>query len=387
MKPFTTLFSLCLVHALFSASAADPPESLRVFYFGNSLTGSAMPDFHEKLGESAGKRWICDAFLGAGWQTWQHRNELWQAMGRPVDAGTQSASSRGDLTLDDKLARAASFKPRRFLEGEWDAIVIQVFGTRLHHVTDRMWGSAFEGPVDAGDVAAAADIIRTFLKKNPEGRAFIYTVWPSMPGGAVPPDDQLPEWAIEMKKRSGKIREAEFPDREGFDYAVQWEKSYQGDYEKPWIGNICRTRDYTSQVFEGIRKEFPELWKRGRLTRIPGGELFFELDKKMRAGAMPGITTIEDYYTDVQHIRAGLPAYSVAALFYAALFQADSGSLDFSLYNDSAQYGPDMHHDRGEVIPITPDRAKVVHETIREILARHPHCPGYEFPSPKIQIQ
>ncbi len=196
-----TLFST--MAAPVDAKSEEKPDSIRVFYFGNSLTGSAIPDFHEQLGKGAKKTWICDAFLGAGWQSWQHRNELWRAMGRTVDAETQSASSRGDLTLDDDLAKSAPFKPKKFFGGGWDAIVIQIFGSKLHNVTDSMWGSKFDGPVDVGDVAAASDIIRTFLKKNPQGKVFIYTVWPNMQSGQIPPDDQLPNWAIEMKETSG----------------------------------------------------------------------------------------------------------------------------------------------------------------------------------------
>ena len=359
--------------AAVEARSEEKSNAIRVFYFGNSLTGSAMPAFHEELGKSAGKQWICDVFAGAGWQSWQHRNELWRAMGQAVDAETQSASSRGDLTLDEDLAADAAMKPKRFFAGQWDAIVIQVFGSRLHHVTDRMWGSTFDGAVDVGDVAAAGDIIRIFLKKNPQGKVFIYTVWPNMRSGEVPPDDQLPKWAVEMKQRSGRIRTAEFPDREGFSYAAQWNKPYKGDFDKPWIGNIARTRDYTNQVFEGVKKNFPELWEQGRLVRIPGGELFFELDKKMQAGAMPGLATIEDYYTDVQHIRAGLAAYSVAALFYAAIFEQKPDSLDYTIYNNPEKYGPDLFHDRGEILPITPEQAKVLHETIWEVVTKHPY--------------
>lgn len=370
---FSTVLALmcaAIAHGAKANHNGKNPQVMRVFYFGNSLTGSSMPALHEELGRSAGKQWVCDAFLGAGWQSWQHRNELWRALGRPVSAATQDASSRGELTLDDSLAKSATFKPKAFLGGQWDAIVIQIFGSRLHHVTDSMWGSTFDGPVDVGDVAAASDIIRIFLQNNPQGKVFIYTVWPNMPSGKVPPDDQLPQWAIEMKERFGGIRTAEFPDRDAFDYAAQWNKPYQGDFDKPWVGNICRTRDYTSQVFHGIKANFPDLWKQRRLIMLPGGELFFELDKKLQAGAMPGVATIKDFYTDVQHIRAGLPAYSIAALFFAAIFEEKPDALDFQIYNNPQKYGEDPHHDRGEILPITDERAKVVHQTIWEVLQK-----------------
>jgi hypothetical protein len=100
------------------------------------------------------------------------------------------------------------------------------------------------------------------------------------------------------------------------------------------------------------------------------------LDKKMQAGQVPGIPTIKDFYTDVQHIRAGAAAYCIAALFYAAIFEEKPDALDWRIYNDSEKYGPDMHHDRGDVLPITPERAKVVNETIWEVLRKHPHAWG-----------
>jgi len=372
-----------LLFGVFCIKAGEPardnerPQSVRVFYFGNSLTGSSMPALHPELGKSAGKQWICDAFLGAGWQSWQHRNELWRALGRSVDATTQSAFSRGDLTLDESLAASAAFKPKIFLTSEWDAIVIQIFGSRLWFVTDNMWGSTFDGPVDIGDVAAASDIIRIFLAKKPEGRVFIYTVWPSMPAGKVPPDDQLPAWAVAMKKRLGEIRTAEFPDREHFDYEKLWASPYLGDHEKPWtLADYphWRTRAYTEQVFEEIKKNFPELWTTGRLHHLPGGELFSRLNKKMEAGEFPGVKSIKDYYTDVQHIRAGAPAYSIAALFYTGLFRERPDTLDYTIYNDQKRYGEDPHHDHGEVLEITPERANVIHETIWELLTTHPQA-------------
>jgi hypothetical protein len=114
-KTIIALSLLVAATAVGDARSEEKTDTMRVFYFGNSLTGSAMPGFHEELGKSAGKQWICDVFAGAGWPTWMHRNELWRAMGRPIDAGTQSASSRGDLTLDDDLVKSASFKPKKFV--------------------------------------------------------------------------------------------------------------------------------------------------------------------------------------------------------------------------------------------------------------------------------
>ncbi len=152
---------------------------------------------------------------------------------------------------------------------------------------------------------------------------------------------------------------------------------YQGDFDKPWIGNICRTRDFTSQVFEGIKKAFPELWKQGRLVRVPMGEVCYELDKKMQAGQFPGHTTVKDFYTDVQHFRAGMASYTIKALFYAAIFEEKPHVLDYTIYTDPAnKKAKDPSHECGEIIPISEKQAKILHDTIWDVLNNHPHAWG-----------
>lgn len=376
--PFFPVVVSLAVGLVSQAGLADDtsPDTMRVFYFGNSLTGSSQPEMHADLVKPLGKTWKCIDFLGAGWQTWQHRNELFRALGKPLSA-EQSMESKGDLTLDTKPGEKPNFKVRQYLDNEWDAIVIQIFGSALDRKTKEQWGQKFDQAINVGDVVAASDIIRNFLEKNPKGQVFIYTVWPPMDPGKVPPDDQLPEWAVKMKQRSGRLRTAEFPDRDAFNYAERWQAPYLGDMDEPWKAAPFphwRTRDYSDKVFAGIKANFPELYAEGRLHHLPGGEVFFELDKKMQAGAFPGISTIKDFYTDVQHVRAGAADYTVAALFYAGLFNEKPDGLDYKIYNDQTRYGEDPNNDVGAVLEITPERAKVINDTVWEVLQNHPQA-------------
>lgn len=228
--------------------------------------------------------------------------------------------------------------------------------SQVEEVTSEKWGRTFERPIDAGDIAAATDIARLYLKLNPEGLVFLYAPWPPMEGG---------------EPRDG-MRGAEFPLRDQFDYEEQWLRKYTPT-DKPWIGHVNRTQDFCYQVFEGMKANLPELWKAGRLRMIPAGDLFLALDKKMRVGQVPGIARIQDFYTDVQHIRAGLPRYTVAALFYACLFEQSPEGLDWTLYNDKAKYGEDLYHDKGELLEITPQTASLVNSVIWETVNEHPH--------------
>ncbi len=359
-----------------SASGA-PVTSLddpyRIYYFGNSLTESSRPAWHKELFIPAGKHIENFAFLGAGWQTWQHRNEVFNAMGKPLSETAERAGSQGDLTIGKEAIVKASRAPKVFLEQDWDAILIQVFGTHVNKMASEMYGKTqFGQEIEVGDAGAAIDLINVFLAKNPQGTIYIYTVWPSMPAGQIPPSKELPEWA---KQEGARIKEAEFPNRDEFDYAAQWDKPYDGEFEKPWIGFIHRTRDYTNKVFEAVKEAFPELWVQGRLRMIPGGELFYDLDKKAQAGLIPGISSIEDFYTDVQHIRAGLANYTIAALYYAAFFREKPPlNLDYTKYNTQEEYGQDLNHDFGGVIEITPERAEAIHKTIWDVLQNHPYA-------------
>jgi len=341
-------------------------KSLRAFYFGNSLTGCTNPQWHADLGASAGKQWTCEAMLGAGWPLWSHRREL------NMDGFNISTGPRGDLTIDPEFVESASFKARQFYRGSpWDAIVMQPFSSSLERTVTEMWGTKFDRPTDVGDVAAASDLIALYLKTNPKGRACVYADWPPMPAGKIPPEDERPEWA---RVEGVRIAAAEFPRRDEFDYEQEWlgKKFSQDNPDRPWLDD-GRCRDYHYQLFEALKAKFPELWQQGRLRMIPTGDVFMALDRKMQAGQVSGVATIKDYYTDVQHIRAGLPRYTAAASFFAVLFEEHPKALDWQIYNDESKYGEDPHHDKYPFVAITPERVQVVNDTIWEVVAGHPY--------------
>lgn len=116
----------------------------------------------------------------------------------------------------------ALVKRHKFLTEKWDAIVLQPFSLELTWKCKELWGVKFDRETAVGDIASAIAIIDVYLALNAQGRVFIYQDWPAMSPGKVPPDDQLPAWAVKMKQKSGQIREAEFPDRAAFDYEREW---------------------------------------------------------------------------------------------------------------------------------------------------------------------
>jgi hypothetical protein len=344
------LLAAVLLAVCLSASAGD---SLSVFYFGNSLTANTMPKWHGALGKSAGKEWTAHAWLGAGWQLWQHREGLRQG-GAEFDP-----SSQGDLTISDEHIVSRNYHVLKLFNQKWDAIVLQAFSPHLELVATQMWGKVcFDEPTDCGDIQSAADLIAFFLKLNPEGRVFLYQVWPRMRSG----------------KDSDGGRDAETPLRDQFDYEEQWEQEYISA-PKPWQygDSPHRTRDFNEKLFKALVEMYPELWEEGRLRMIPSGDIYQELDKAMRKRKVPGLRSISEFYTDIQHQRAGLARYTIAAIFYACLFEEHPEDLDWEIYNDAKAYGPDPHHDAGELLEIDEEQVEAINDIIWETLTDHPY--------------
>ncbi len=86
------------------------------------------------------------------------------------------------------------------------------------------------------------------------------------------------------------------------------------------------------------------------------------------------IDDIEDFYTDRQHIRAGMAEFTAAACFYTALFGAHPGSLDWTIYNIPTDYASNPSHDRFPTLQITSNRAEQVCDVIWEVFTSHPFC-------------
>jgi len=349
-----TVVAIALAALLTAAPAraadGDGPDRLRVYYFGNSLTGNTMPTFHPAIGKSAGREWVMERSQGAGWQVWQH------------------------VYLD-----SAKRHREAIAGGEWDAIVVQAFGgPAFNEVVNQMWGKVhFDQPTDVGDLHCTAALIRLLLKGNPDGRAYLYSDWPGM-AVKVPKEQQELSKDLKDADRWHAIME---PFRKAFDYEAAWLVPYDRKAEeakKPWLRNNA-TRAHDHQLMEELKKQFPAMWKAGRLGMIPAGDVFLAVDRKARAGKVPGVEGIGDFYTNGVHIRSGLPRYTVTATFYAVLFRDRPHNLDWKIYNDQSTYMNKPNRwiccekDLGVHLPITPEAARIVNDTIWDVVTMNPY--------------
>jgi len=364
------------VTLLVAAATGANCESLNAIYFGNSYLENSVPWFHPTLAKSAGHEMKVQAFLGPGWQIWMH-----------VD------------TFDKNPERAK--KP--LIEGDWDAVVIQHFASHPllnDHVTTRVFHTQepWAAPRDVSDFASACVIIDTFLSKHPDrGRAFIYNSWPALTGAeefrrrvqdetrksfesqGLPREEVLKK----VKERKPTLEEM-IPLMKAFNFEAEWLAKYEPNRATPHESKHFHSRDYVWSLMELLKTKYPKLWAEKRLALIPIGDVFLALDKKMRAGEVPGIENVGFFSRDGGHVRAGLPRYTLAATCFAVMFRAHPKALDYSIYNDLANYtnenikqlgfGGYVHQpDLGVLLEITPERAKIVNETVWEVVRSHPY--------------
>jgi hypothetical protein len=419
------------------AAGAEEVQQLRTYYFGNSFTGNTMPGLHPLLGESAGKEWAVEASIAPGIPIWAH-------MKKQMDKGPDY----------EKFNRIGA---------ETDAIVMLIFGGDglSCFVTEKWQGKVkFDKPTDIGDIAACSYLIREYLQLNPDGRAYIYTAWPGIPGvkdlrariqeeaiqSAMRPGETRRDVMKRIKKRKPNHEEME-PLRKSFGYASRWlnegyvanltketrdrlqkyrgllsrsrrprapkvtlthlaaagetdEATVRADFkmvgwdDKPvepaalqeaidsFLDKATMThcRQHMWAVMDGLIKNFPELWKEGRLGMVPVGDVFLELDKRMRAGKVPGLVNIGEYSADGGHLRSGLPRYTLAATYFAVLFREHPSKVDWRIFQersnyDSGKFGFYVHQpDLAVHLDITPERAKVVNDTIWEVVSKHPYA-------------
>lgn len=370
-----------LLSTIASMAAAQTDEKpFRVMAFGNSFYENSVPWFQPTMFATGGEKMEITTRIGPGWQIWMHMNAYFY---------DNPKSGRDELA-----------------SGKWDAIVLHHFGAHpllADNVRDSVWHNqeSWGEKRDVSDFGASTFIIDELLKARPDdGKVFMYTSWPPVPGAGdfqkrvrdetrvsleakgLPREEVLQR----VKERKPTLQELT-PLFENYDYAAGWLARYEPNPENPAGSQNFHTRDYARQLMDLLKKRYPKLWADGRLGQIPNGDVFLALDEKMRAGKVPGVPNVGFYRRDGGHVRAGLPRYTLAATTFAVMFGRHPRELDASVYNDIENYrnekmatlpgrvGPGYIHfpDCGELLEITPERKKVVDETIWEVVAGHPY--------------
>ena len=192
--------------------------------------------------------------------------------------------------------------PQALTEHSWDVLCLQPFDRHI------------EG--NKGDLAMVRKFVAMALPKSPNLQVYVYARWP-------------------RRDQDGAL-----------DYGRQWLRKYTGGWD-----NSNETKDYFERLVAELRRALPGLKK--PVLMVPVGHVMHELDRRMRAGQMSGISRIDQVYRDQIHLDH-VGRYIVACTFFATFYGQDPTGLPTEPYGS-----------------MDPDLAKVIQETAWSIVSTH----------------
>lgn len=296
---------------LVSASAADAlTNSLRVYYVGNSVTDTIRYGCLARLAETRGVKitWGRHMIPGAPLE-WLY--------GHPDDGFRENPYGGWRRALSDFA---------------WDAVSFQPFDRHLH-------GKNKEGE-EVGDVALIARLAKLAAEKNPAVQVYVYARWPrvTVNGKGVPFDKNDYDPA-----KPGSGHDLSKID----DYSKRWNAKYTGGWDAS-----NETRDYFETLLREVRKETASL-KHPPLL-VPVGHVMADLHEQMKAGKIPGWTSIYQFYKDGIHLNEP-GSYVVGCTYFAALLKQSPAGLPTEPYGK-----------------ISPDLATMIQQTAWRVVRAHP---------------
>lgn len=142
-------------------------------------------------------------------------------------------------------------------------------------LTLQLWGSDLAGDLDAGK-----GLIAMAKARNPAVRTFLVETWVHKEKTLTP------------------------------DFPTQWARPWTAEQRGGTPPIPCRA--YARLVFQRMQEANPGL------HLIPVGSVLAELDKRLRAGALPGLTRVEDLYADEVHLNA-IGNYAALETYYTVI--------------------------------------------------------------------
>jgi hypothetical protein len=283
-----------------AAAAPRKHQELRVYHIGNSVTDAIHYKSLQQLAKANGDNYVYGRHMIPG-------------------APLQFIWDKPETGFKEN---PYGYYPSALKDYEWDVITLQPFDRQL------------DGKDGFGDLTHCKKFIDLALPKSPGVQVYVYERWP---------------------RRKEKVKKNPSSGYEPFDYQAQWQRKYTAK----WDGSN-ETRNYFETLTKDLREAYPKLEK--PVLMIPVGEVLFELDKRVKAGKVPGLESIEDLYVDGIHFN-NVGAFIAGTTFYATMFKTDPRGTDARAYAPGKS-----EKDK----PIAPELAKAVQETVWEVVSTHP---------------
>src|SRR3972149_1584806 len=136
--------------------------------------------------------------------------------------------------------------------------------------------------------------------------------------------------------------------------------TYSAFWEQPWTGSglsvTVRTQDYFQELADQVNS-MPLGLEKGVLL-VPVGDVLNAIDKRMRAGDVPGFNSVVELYLDDVHLKSGVGYFVVSTTFYATLYRQNPMGLPIPASMTST---------------VTPQFAAAVQRVAWDVVAGHPY--------------
>jgi hypothetical protein len=159
----------------------------------------------------------------------------------------------------------------------WDALTLEPFDNWIKGST--------------GDLQISENFINYALKKSPNIQTYIYSRWPRR-----------------KTDSSGNIKP--------IDFTKAWTTPYTGSVNRYDLS--AERKGYFETLVNDINKAMPKLKK--KVEMVPVGDVFAELDKRVKAHQITGISDISQFYQDTIHMNK-TGSYVIGLTFYATMYK------------------------------------------------------------------
>lgn len=283
--------STVLISCSSIATAAVEPSSkpLRVYFIGNSVTDTVR---YAQLAELAKTKeitiqWGRHMIPGAPLE-WLY--------GHPDDGFREEPYGGWKKALG---------------EFAWDVVSVQPFDRHLH-------GKSESGE-DLGDVPLITKFAEMAATKNPDVRIYIYARWPRVTFAGKSESFDKNDYDPTKPGSGNDLSKVD-------DFATRWQAKYTGGWD-----NTNEARDYFDTLLREVRAATPKL--KNPVMLVPVGHVLADLDVQMKAGKVPGWTSIYQFYKDGIHLNEP-GSYAVACTYFATLLKQSPEGLPATPYGD-----------------------------------------------------
>ena len=212
---------------------------------------------------------------------------------------------------------------------DWVDFMVEPYGTYSNALPNYDWDVVTFEPFDVWDPPTNdAIMIGNFVNlmlSNPDNQSsqvYVYESWPFRP-------------------RIGSSTYSDF-----------WDQPWNGD---GWSWTI-QTRDYFHQLTDQLNAA--DLGLEKEVLLVPVGEVMYALDQRMRAGDVPGFSSVLSLYLDTVHLTPDVGYFVGGTVFYATMYGDNPMGLSIPSSAQSA---------------VTPEIAAIIQRITWDVVAGHPY--------------